>query len=59
MTDVHWLDLTLIVVYLVGLVAFGLYISRGVKTGTDYFLENLMTRDEIQDMAKVYLITYF
>ena len=38
MTDVHWLDLTLIVVYLVGLVAFGLYISRGVKTGTDYFL---------------------
>ncbi|MEQ8350220.1 MAG: sodium/solute symporter [Leptospiraceae bacterium] len=38
MTDVHWLDLSLIIAYLLGLIIFGLYISRGVKTGTDYFL---------------------
>lgn len=38
MTEVHWLDLTLIVAYLLGLVIFGIYISRGVKSGTDYFL---------------------
>ena len=33
--------------------------SKATETGTDYFLENMMTRDEIQDMAGVYLITYF
>ncbi|MCB1305200.1 MAG: sodium/solute symporter, partial [Leptospiraceae bacterium] len=31
-------DITLIIVYLVGLVIFGIYISKGVNSGTDYFL---------------------
>ncbi|MCB1168781.1 MAG: sodium/solute symporter [Leptospiraceae bacterium] len=38
MTQVHWLDLSLIIAYLVGLIIFGIYISRGVKSGSDYFL---------------------
>lgn len=33
--------------------------SKATETGTDYFLANLMTRDEITDMAKVYLTCYF
>ena len=36
--DVHWLDVTLIIVYLLGMIGFGWYFSRRVKTSEDYFL---------------------
>ena len=35
---VHWLDFSLIVTYLVGMVAFGIYYSRHVNDAHDYFL---------------------
>lgn len=36
--NVHWLDFTLIVAYLGGMIAFGFYYSRHVNDAHDYFL---------------------
>lgn len=36
--SVHWLDLTLIVVYLAALIAVGHFMSKGIKSGEDFFL---------------------
>jgi len=37
-TGVHWLDISLIVLYLAGITAFGFYFSKRVKTSADYFI---------------------
>lgn len=34
----HWLDLTIVVVYMLAMLAVGLWLSRGVKGSLDYFL---------------------
>lgn len=39
-TDVHWLDVVLIVGYLAGVTLFGLYYKSHVKTAKDFFLAN-------------------
>lgn len=35
---VHWLDLSLILLYLLGMILFGLYYGRNMKNARDYFL---------------------
>ena len=37
-TNVHWLDITLIILYMAGITIFGYYFSKRVKTSQDYFL---------------------
>jgi SSS family solute:Na+ symporter len=36
--ELHWIDLTLVVAYLVAVAAVGMWFSRGMKTGKDLFL---------------------
>ncbi|HOR94680.1 MAG TPA: sodium/solute symporter [Spirochaetota bacterium] len=39
-TNVHWIDITLIVLYLAGITVFGFYYKSHIKTAKDYFLAN-------------------
>lgn len=37
-SQVHPLDITLIIIYLLGILIFGLYVGKGVKNSSDFFL---------------------
>ena len=37
-TQVHPLDIFLIVIYMIGILAFGIYMGRGVKNSSDFFI---------------------
>jgi solute:Na+ symporter, SSS family len=37
-TNVHWIDISLIFAYLIGISAFGYYFHKKIKTSSDYFL---------------------
>ncbi len=36
--DLHWIDYAIVVVYFVGVIAHGLWVSRGKESSEDYFL---------------------